>query len=140
MATYNKFNATVADFANKVHNFSADVFKVMLTNTAPVATNAIKTDITDLTTAGGYTAGGATLTLVSSTQTAGTYKYIASAANPTWTASGAVGPFRYVVLYNSTAASGNLVGWWDYGSAVTLAATNTFTVTLDGTNGVFQIA
>lgn len=140
MAAYNKFNAFVADLANKVHNFGSDTFKVLLTNTAPVATNAVKADITEIAAGAGYSAGGATLTLTSSTQSSGTYKYIASAANPTWTSSGAFATFRYVVLYNSTAASGNLVGWWDFGSGVTLTSGNTFTVQLDGTNGVFQLA
>lgn len=140
MATYNKFNATVADFANKVHNFGADTFKLLLTNTAPVATNSIKADLTEIAAGAGYTAGGATLTLTSSTQTSGTYKYVAAAGSPTWTSSGAFATFRYVVLYNSTAASGNLVGWWDNGSGVTITSGQTFTVTLDATNGVFQIA
>jgi hypothetical protein len=140
MATFNKFNAFVADLANKVHNFGADTFKVMLTNTAPVATNAVKADITEIAAGAGYTAGGASLTLTSSSQSSGLYKYIASAANPTWTSSGAFSTFRYVVIYNSTAASGNLVGWWDFGSAVTLSSGNTFTVSLDGTNGVLQLS
>lgn len=140
MAAFNKFNAFVADVANKTHNFGSDVFKVMLTNVAPTATNAVKTDITEIAAGAGYTAGGASLTLTSSTQSGGTYKYVASAANPTWTSSGSFATFRYVVLYNSTAAGANLVGYWDFGSAVTLASTNTFIVALDGTNGVFQLA
>ena len=140
MASFNKFNAFVADLANGVHNFSSSTFKVMLTNTAPAATNAVKTDITEIAAGAGYTAGGATLTFVSSSQTSGTYKYIASAANPTWTSSGSFANFRYVVIYDSTAASGNLVGWWDFGSTVTLASGNTFTVQLDGTNGVLQLS
>src|ERR1700741_4611770 len=109
MATYNKLNAFAADSMNKVHNFGSDTFKILLTNTAPSASNAIKTDITEIAAGNGYTAGGASLTLTSSTQSGGTYKYIASAASPTWTATGAMATFRYVVLYNSTAASGNLV-------------------------------
>jgi len=140
MATFNKFNAFVADLANKVHNFGSDTFKVMLTNTVPVATNAVKTDITEIASGAGYTTGGASLTLTSSTQSSGVYKYIASAANPTWTSSGAFANFRYVVIYNSTAVSGNLVGWWDFGSTVTLGSGNTFTVSLDGTNGVLQLS
>lgn len=140
MATYNKFNAFVADVSNKVHNFGSDTFKLLLTNTAPVATNAVKADLTEIAAGAGYTAGGATVTLTSSTQSSGTYKYIASAASPTWTSSGSFATFRYVVLYNSTAGSGNLVSWWDNGSGVTLTSGQTFTVTLDGTNGVFQIA
>lgn len=140
MATYNKFNAFVADAANKVHNFGSDTFKILLTNTAPVATNAVKADVTEIAAGNGYTAGGVAVTLTSSTQTGGTYKYIASVGSPTWTATGAMATFRYVVLYNSTAASGNLVGFWDYGSALSLTSTQTFTVTLDATNGVLQIA
>ena len=140
MASYNKFNAFVADLANKVHNFGSDTFKILLTNTAPTASNAVKADITEIAGGAGYTAGGVSLTLTSSTQSGGTYKYIASVASPTWTSSGSFATFRYVVLYNSTAASGNLVGYWDFGSGVTLASGNTFTVSLDGTNGVLQLS
>jgi|SRR6185312_8967478 len=140
MAAFNKVNAFVADLANKVHNFGSDTFKVLLTNTAPTASSAVKADITEIAAGNGYTAGGASLTLTSSSQSGGTYKYIATAGSPTWTSSGAFATFRYVVLYNSTAASGNLVGYWDFGSAVTLASGNTFTVSLDGTNGVLQIS
>lgn len=138
MATFNKLNAFVADLANKVHNLGADSLKIMLTNTAPVATNAVKTDITEIAAGNGYTAGGNACTLTSSSQTSGLYKLIL--ANPaTWTATGAVGPFRYAVIYNSTAVSGNLIGWWDYGSSITLASGETFTISLDATNGVIQL-
>ena len=140
MSAYNKFNQFVADVSNKVHNFGSDTFNVCYTNTAPVATNTVYSNITDLSTGNGYTAGGIALTLVSSTQASGTYKYIASLPNPTTTATGSVGPFRYAVLYNNTAAGKNLVGWWDYGSNLTLASGNTFTVALDATNGVFQLS
>lgn len=138
MAAYNKFNAFVADIANKVHNLGSDTLKVMLTNTAPVATNAVKADITEISAGNGYSAGGAAVTSVTSSQTSGTEKLIGT--GPTFTATGAVGPFRYAVLYNSTAASGNLIGWWDYGSSITMANTETFQVNFDGTNGILQIA
>lgn len=140
MSAFTKFNQFVQDVFNKKHDFSADVFKVCLTNTAPTSSNAVYTDIADLSTGNGYTAGGATVTTVSSTQTGGTETYIGTLANPTWTATGAVGPFRYAVFYNSTQTSPAkpLVGYWDYGSSVTLAATNTFTVSLDPVNGVLQ--
>jgi hypothetical protein len=138
MAAFSKFNSFVADVATKVHNLNSDTLKVMLTNTAPVATNTVKANITDLSTANGYTAGGAAAAFVSGAQTSGVYKLILSA--PSWTASGgSIGPFEYAVLYNSTAASGNLIGWWDYGTALTLTNGNTFTVSLDQTNGVLTI-
>ena len=139
MATFNKFSQFVADVANKVHNLGSDTLKIMLTNTAPTAANAVKTDITEISAGNGYTAGGNAAALTSSAQSAGLYKLILG--NPaTWTAAGgSIGPFRYAVLYNSTAASGNLVGYWDYGSSVTLASGETFTTTLDAVNGVLQL-
>ena len=139
MASFNKFNAFVADVANKVHNLGSDTLKILLTNTAPTSSNAVKADVTEIAAGNGYTAGGNTAALTSSTQSAGLYKLVLG--NPaTWTASGgSIGPFRYAVLYNSTAGSGNLIGFWDYGSAVTLASGETFTVSLDATNGVLQL-
>lgn len=135
MATYNKFNAFVADVANKVHNFSADSFKIALSNTAPVAGNSVLTDITEIS----YTnLSTRAVTTTSSTQSGGTEKYIA--ADLTLTASGAVATFRYVILYNDTAASDQLVAWFDYGSSITMANAETFTIDFDNTNGVFQIA
>jgi type IV pilus biogenesis protein CpaD/CtpE len=139
MASFNKFNAFVNDLASKVHNLGADTLKVMLTNTAPVATNAIKTDITELTAGSGYTAGGTQATLVSSAQSGGTY--MLKLNNVTFTASGgSIGPFRYCVLYNATPANGNLIGYYDYGTALTVTAGNSFQVQFDGTNGVLQLA
>lgn len=137
MASYNKFNAFVADQNNKVHNLGSDTLKVMLTNSAPVATNAVKADITEISAGNGYSAGGATVTITSSTQSSGTYKLLPT-SQPVFTASGGtIGAFRYVVLYNSTPAAGPLISWWDYGSAVTLNSGDTFTVGVDTTNGIF---
>src|SRR5258708_19627060 len=114
MATFNKFNAFVADVANKVHNLGADTLKVMLTNTAPVAANAVKADITEIAAGNGYTAGGTAVTITSSTQSGGTYKLIGN--NVTFTASaGTIATFRHAVIYNSTAPTRNLIGWRDPG-------------------------
>jgi hypothetical protein len=140
MATFNKFNAFVEAIAEKVHNLETDVLKVYLTNTAPLATNSVKADIAEITAGNGYVAGGNAAAQVSSSQTAGTYKLVL--ADPaTWSASGgSIGPFRYAILYNSTAASANLIGSWDYGSSITLSAGDTFAVDFDPTTGVLTIA
>lgn len=138
MASFNKFNSFVEAVAEKVHNLGADVLKVMLTNTAPVATNAVKADLVDIAAGNGYAAGGTASTITSSAQTSGTYKLVLT--DVVFTATGAVGPFRYAVLYNDTATNKELIGWWDYGSSVTLANGETFTVDFDGTNGVLQLA
>jgi hypothetical protein len=142
MASFNKLNAFAAYMPNGAVNLASDTVKIMLTNTLPVAANSVYGDISanELGNGNGYTTGGATVSLTSSTQSSGTYKYVASMANPTWTASGSMGPFRYAVMYDSSAATKVLIGWWDYGSPLTLAATNTFTITLDAANGVFQLS
>lgn len=138
MATFNKFNSFVSDLAQKVHNLNSDALKIMLTNTAPVATNTVKSGITEIAAGNGYVAGGVVATFVSGTDTGGTYRLILSPV--AWTASGgSIGPFEWAVLYNSSAASGNLIGWWDYGTAVTLTNGNTFTVSLDQANGVLTL-
>lgn len=136
MATFNKFNAFVEALAEKVHNLGSDQLTLALTNTAPTSAGAILTDITQIS----YTnLSTRNLTVASSAQTSGTYKL--TITDLVLTASGgSVGPFRYVVLYNSTTGSGNLIGWYDYGSSITLADTETLTVDFDGTNGVLTIA
>src|SRR4051794_31950561 len=116
--TYNKFNVFTKDLVNGAHNFGSNTFKIMLSNTAPVATNAVKADITEITAANGYTAGGPSMAMTVSTAS-GTAKVTGTAT--TLTASGgSFGPYRYVVLYNDTQASPAkpLVGWWDYGSSI----------------------
>lgn len=145
MATFNKFNQFVADVASAVHQLqtgTSHVFKVLLTNTAPVATNTVKANLTEIGAGNGYTAGGAAATVTSGAQTSGTFRLIL--ADPaTWTASGgSIGPFRYAVLYNDTPSSpaDPLIGWWDYGSSITLSAGETFAVDFDGTNGVLTLA
>lgn len=141
MASFNKFNAFAAAMPNGGVNLSSDTIKILLTNTAPVSTNTQYSDISgnELVSGNGYTTGGATVTLTSSSQSSGTYKYIASAGSPTWSFSGAAS-FRYVVMYDTTATTKYLIGWWDYGSTITTASGDTFTVTFDATNGVFQLA
>lgn len=138
MAAYNKFQSFVEAVAEKVHNLGADVLKVALTNTVPVNTNTVLANITQIANGNGYTTGGTTATTSSSAQTSGTYKLVL--ADVVFTATGAVGPFRYSVLYNDTATNDELIAWWDYGSAVTLQNGDTFTVDFDASGGVLTIA
>jgi hypothetical protein len=140
MATYQKFNDFVEQLGNSVHNFSSHTFKAVFTNSAPSASNTILADITQISASGGYTTGGFAVTLAWG-ETSGTAK--CTGTDKVFTASGGtVGPFRYVVLYNDSATSpvDALVGFFDYGSAVTLADTETFTLDFDGTNGLFTLA
>lgn len=135
MASFNKFNPFTKAVGDKKHNLSADSLKIALTNSAPSAANAVLADITEIS----YTnlsARGVTTT--SFNTSSGTVKLIL--ADLLLTASGAVATFRYVVLYNDTAANDELIGWWDYGSAVTLANAETFNIDFDGSAGVITLA
>lgn len=130
MAVGNKFNQFIADVYNGVHNLSSNTIRAYLTNVAPAATNSVKADIAEIAAGNGYTAGGVTIAVVSSTQTAGTYSLVTGDA--TITATGAIGPFRYVVFYNDTTADDRLIQWYDYdsieGQSVTMASGDTFTI------------
>ena len=127
MATFNKFNDFSEQLVIGVQDFDGNTYKVMLVNSpAPVATNSVKADLTEISAGNGYSAGG-TATTIAVSETSGTTTV--TGTQVVFTASGgSIGPFRYVVLYNDTAASKNLVGWWDYGSSISLADTETFTV------------
>ena len=142
MAAFNKFEAFVEHLAEKVHNLGADTLKVYLTNTAPdAAADAVKADLAEISAGNGYTAGGTAASISSSAQTGGTYKLVL--ADVVFTASGGtIGPFRYAVLYNDTPTSpaDPLIGNWDYGSSISLQDGETFTVDMDATNGVLQLA
>lgn len=138
MATYNKFNSFVEAVAEKVHNLGSDTLKVTFTAAAnaPVASNTVLANLTQITLT--YV-DSQTLTISTSAQTSGTYKLVIADKVVTATG-GAVGPFRYVVVYNDTAANDELICWYDYGSEITLADTETLTIDFDGTNGVLTIA
>lgn len=138
MAAFNKFNSFVEALAEKVHNLGSDTIKVALSNTAPVATNTVLANITQISTGNGYAAGGNTITVTGSAQASGAYKLTGNDVQ--FTASGGtMGPFRYAVLYNDTATNDELIGWWDRGSSTSLADGEILTIDLDQTNGILTI-
>lgn len=141
MAAYNKFQVFVENMAEGVHNLGAHTLKVMLTNVAPVATNNVKADLTEITAQNGYSAGGATVTITDSSHTTGTYKLTGNDVTIT-AAGGSFGPFRYAVFYNDTpvAPADPLIAWWDYGSAISINDGESFTIDFSAANGILQIA
>ena len=141
MASFNKINAFVENLAEKVHNLQSDTLKILLTNTAPTAANTVKADLTEISAGNGYSAGGTTATVSASSQTSGTYKLVLDDLTIT-AAGGSVGPLRYFVLYNDTPTSpaDPLIGWWDYGSSITLADGESVTVDFSASTGALQIA
>lgn len=131
MAVVTLFNCFVEDAAEGKHNLASNTLKVMLTNTAPLASNTVYTDITQIAAGNGYTTGGVTATVTSSSQTAGVYSLVLSGVS--WTASGGdIATHRYAVLYNDTAASKNLIAYADYGVSAVIASGNS-----DSANGTW---
>ena len=126
MADFNKFNNFVEELAKGLHHLHAagDVVKVYLTNNAPsAADDAVLTDLAGITEQNGYAAADIQNDVAESSGTASV-----TGVDVEWTATGAVGPFRYAVLYNDTHASDALIGWWDYGSSISLANGEKFKV------------
>lgn len=142
MVTYNKFNIFVEDLCNATHDLfdssNADLLKIMLVNSpAPVATDDLKGDLTEIAAGNGYTAGGED---VQNSGARATTTFTLQGTKVVWTAaSGTIGPFQYVVLYNDTPATplDPLIAWWDYGSGLTLNDGETFSVKFNNseTNG-----
>lgn len=128
MVAFTRFEKFSEDLAEKVHNLDADTLRVYLSNTAPtVATNAVKADLAEITNQNGYTAPVDTQ---NATSRSGAVTSVTGTDFTVTAAGGTVGPFRYAVLYNDTPTSpaDPLIGFWDYGSAITLADGESFTV------------
>ena len=144
MATFNKINNFVENLAHGVHNFSSATIKVVLIANDPSSLSTysqIQSSGGELGSANGYTQGNKALTSVTSSQTGGTYKL--DAQDVTFTASGGdlggTGDvFRYVVLYDDSATNKNVIGYYDYGSNLTIADGNSFSVTFDS-SGILTI-
>lgn len=128
MATYNKFNDFTEQQLIGTHDWDTNVFKVMLVNSpAPSATDSLKSDLTEITGSGYPGTNTTTITVTGDVPSAG-YTTVKGTEVVFTASGGSIGPFRYAVLYNDSAASKNLIAWWDYGSAVTLNSGDTFTV------------
>jgi hypothetical protein len=129
MASFQKFHSFVQKLGEKEHDLENDQLVVALTNTAPVATNTVLANITEIT----YTnLSSRDLTTTSWTNTSGTSALVLE--NLTLTASGAVPEFRYVVVYNDDATNKELVGFYDHGSGVTLQDGETFVIDFTNDN------
>ncbi len=130
MASFNKFEDFMEQLINGDHHLDAagDTIKVYLSNEQPLAADTVKTDVLEITMTNelNHGAGGGDVQNAV-TETGGQAKM--TGTDVVFEASGGtVGPFQFVVLYNDTHASDALIGWWDYGSEITLQDGETFTV------------
>lgn len=139
MASFNKVNSFVELLAEGAIDLENDTMKIVLTNTAPDADDVDFGDLTEISDGNGYTAGGEAVTVSSSEQVSGTYKLVLDDLTIT-ASSGSIGPFRYFVLIDDTATDDPIIGWWDYGSELTLADGESITVNFSASNGALQIS
>lgn len=134
MASFVKFYTFIEALAEGGHNLGSDTLKFALTNTAPTqATDTVLDLVTKHpkpATDNGYTSGSwpKVVTVDSSTQSGGIYTLACTTDLVLTATAGGCGPFRYVILYNDTSATDLLIAYWDYGSSITLAAGETFTI------------
>jgi hypothetical protein len=121
-------------------NMGSDSFKVILLNNSHTftAANTVYSDISanELSTANGYTSGGATLGSVTSTYSGGTYTF--DAADTSWTASGGAITAYYAVIFNST-VSNKLVCSINFGGVQTAADGAAFKLIWNA-SGIFTLA
>jgi hypothetical protein len=128
MASFNKFEVFSENLAEKVHDLNADTVRVYYSNATPdAAADAVKADLAEISAGNGYTAGGPDTQ--NSTSRTGVTTSVIGIDTVTTASGGSVGPFRYVPLYNDTPTSpaDPLIGWWDYGSSITLLDGESFT-------------
>ena len=129
MASFNKIESFVGELGVGTHDLNADTLKVYASNATPSASaDDVKADLAEITAENGYPSGGSDITNAYS-EASGTGTL--TATDVVWTASGgSFGPLRYIALYNDTPTSpaDPLIGWWDYGSSVTILDGETFTV------------
>ena len=138
MAAFIKIDQFVEDLCAGVHNLASDNLTIALCATADtivVATDAVLADLSQIV----YTDCSSRLCVPTSCdETAGTAKLIIP--DLVLTSTGTVGPFQWVVLYNATPVAGPLIGYYNYGSALTLGNGETFTINFDGAAGVLTVA
>lgn len=125
MATFNKNQGWVGYLGLAAINLNTDTLKMYLSNATPSASaDDVKTDLAEITNQNGYTAPVDIQNAYSEASGTGTM----TAVDVVVTATGTVGPFQYAAIYDDTHASDVLMGWYDYGSALTLANGETFTL------------
>jgi len=134
MASFAKINSFVENIAEKKIDLSGAALTIALTNTAHTSTWDELADLTEIA----YTnCSSRVITVSTSSQTAGTYKLVC--ADLTLTASGEVGPFRYIYIYDDDSTGDKLIGYYDYGSSITLQNADTFKVDFDSSDGVLTL-
>lgn len=126
------------DCGSEIHNLTSDTLKLAFTDTAPTTATHVYADIASPLTLTNLLTSP-TLTGTGYTQSTGT----ATLASSTWTGTsqtGNFGPFRYIVVYNDSAANKNVLGWYDYASELTLNGLNADQLVITFPSGILTNA
>ena len=139
MAEFNQFDVFVRDLAMARHNLTTDAFKIRLTNAAPSATMDVIACITTIATGNGYSTDIA-LAIATAALSGSTFELAFTDTTVEASTAGAIAAFQYAVLYNSESTAGGLIGWWNYGTAINLAAEEKVVLDFDSTNNTIKIS
>lgn len=137
------FHSFKEKLAEGVHNLASDQLRLALVNNASGVDQTLDNVLADITQIA-YTnllnnPTSRAITVTSSGMDGTTYRLVLQ--DMTLEASGGALPaFRYVVLYNDTAASDDLIGYVDYGSDLTLAEGEQLTIDFNPTTGALSLA
>lgn len=127
-STFTRFHGLAEEIAKGNHAFGTHTYKAYLSNAAPnAATHLVKADIAEIAAGNGYPAGGVAATC--SVVRTGNVAEVRISADGQITATGPVGPFRYLIFWNAT--NNNLVGYADYGVAISLGNGEVFNINYD---------
>jgi hypothetical protein len=132
MPSFDKFEIFVEDLTNKVHDLfgTNDTLNVYLSNAViDLTSDVVKTDVAEISTGNGYT--GPVDTQNDGTRASGTFTM--QGVSFRITATGTIGPFTHVVLYNDTPSSplDPLIAKWSRAAALTLEDGDTFDILFD---------
>lgn len=142
LAFYDGFAKRLVD--GQYGTWSSAGLKFALTNTAPnLATHNGLADITQVS-GGSWVSGGMSVGTVSTaTDNTDGVRVVTNADFSHTQATASVGPFRYVVLYADTPTTPTadpLIGYWDYGSSITLNVGEILNVDLDANFTLFTVS
>lgn len=129
MAAFNRYEVFSENLSEKVHNLDTDQLNILLSNAAPnLATHQVRADVSEIAGGNGYTSGGHDTQ--NATSRSGAVTSVTGVDVVITASGGSIGPFRYAILDNDTPTSpaDPLIGYWDYGSSITLLTGETFTV------------
>lgn len=136
---FQKFQPFVEKLAKGTFNLTSDAtctptIALCAAANPPANTNAVLADLTEIA----YTnLSSRVVTVTSCSQTSGTLKWILQ--DLTLTATGDVAAFQYIVLYDADSVGSSLIGYFDYGSEITLHNGDSVVLGFDASTGAISI-